>query len=224
MKTQATSELIAALRGTSCTCGAQKARGQSLCPCCCDALTRSQQFERIALRHQTRGAHDVGPPTTIVRLAKGRRCLIDTSDRDAIKGALLGIGPQGHIEVWTRVDGSWRGRMLGRVIMRPGPGERVGYINHDVLDNRRRNLRVGGRAMNQGNQRNWTKPKSSRFKGVCLRGGRWRAYIMQRGRQIQLGTFDDEVEAARAYDRAALELFGDHAWINGEGGEEGAPP
>ena len=43
MKTQATSELIAALRGTTCTCGAQKGRGQSFCRCCYHALTRPQQ-------------------------------------------------------------------------------------------------------------------------------------------------------------------------------------
>lgn len=43
MKTQATSELIAALRGTTCICGAPKGRGQSFCRICYHALTRAQK-------------------------------------------------------------------------------------------------------------------------------------------------------------------------------------
>ena len=29
-----------------------------------------------------------------------------------------------------------------------------------------------------------------------------------------MGTFDDEIEAARAYDRKAIEVFGEYAWLN----------
>jgi hypothetical protein len=45
---------------------------------------------------------------------------------------------------------------------------------------------------------------------------KWRATITFNRKQIHLGAFDDESEAARAYDRKALELFGAFAKTNFE--------
>jgi hypothetical protein len=56
----------------------------------------------------------------------------------------------------------------------------------------------------------------SGFKGVCWhkRDKRWRAQIrVDRGKKY-LGEFTDPKDAARAYDRAALELHGDFARTN----------
>lgn len=56
----------------------------------------------------------------------------------------------------------------------------------------------------------------SQYKGVAWHNQRnkWRAYIVNNYRQKHLGLFDDEEEAALAYNRAAVELFGDHANLN----------
>ncbi len=115
---------------------------------------------------------------------------------------------EGHIE------------RMHRIIVDAQPGELVDHINGDRLDNRRANLRV---CSNRENQRNRPKPKTtakvaSRFKGVswdkCNRT--WRAKIVVDGRQLHLGTFADETEAAAAYDQAARIHFGDFAWTNSE--------
>lgn len=55
---------------------------------------------------------------------------------------------------------------------------------------------------------------SSGFKGVSKRAGKWRAYITVGGRFISLGSFTTVREAARAYDAAAREHFGEFAATN----------
>jgi len=59
---------------------------------------------------------------------------------------------------------------------------------------------------------------SSKYKGVYKRkdGKRWRAGITKWGKGCSLGSFVNEIDAARAYDRAAIELFGDHAKTNAQ--------
>ena len=56
--------------------------------------------------------------------------------------------------------------------------------------------------------------RTSDFRGVSRRYGRWKARIKQNGHDIVIGDFDDEVEAARAYDRKARELHGERAMLN----------
>lgn len=82
------------------------------------------------------------------------------------------------------------------------------------LDNRRINLRPTTNQQNQWNRR--PQYKTSKYKGVFLRkeNGKWRAKIQFRGKGIHLGCFDNEIDAARTYDKAAKELFGEFARTN----------
>lgn len=104
---------------------------------------------------------------------------------------------------------------LHRLILPAPAGCHIDHINGDGLDNRRQNLRIVTPQMNQANSRKRTEG-TSRFKGVCWhsQGKKWRASIVINNRQIHLGLFTDEIEAARAYDKKALELFGEHACLN----------
>lgn len=60
------------------------------------------------------------------------------------------------------------------------------------------------------------KNTSSRYKGVSYRKdrGKWVAYIRFGGRKRHLGTFEKASDAAKAYDRAAIEHFGEFAVTN----------
>jgi hypothetical protein len=89
------------------------------------------------------------------------------------------------------------------------------HINGDGLDNRRCNLRPATHHQNGANQRIRI-DNISGFKGVYFRKGRgyWVAQIGVDGKTIHLGHFDNRVNAARAYDTAALEHFGEYARLN----------
>lgn len=90
----------------------------------------------------------------------------------------------------------------------------VDHINHDGLDNRRENLRQCSKTQNNGNTRKTR--GTSRYKGVWLHAPsrKWYAGIRKGALTVPLGGFHDEEEAARAYDRAALEYFGEYACLN----------
>ncbi len=86
------------------------------------------------------------------------------------------------------------------------------HIDHNGLNNRRDNLRectprqhLAGRGPCGG---------VSCFVGVYRRRDKWEARIRCRGKIYYLGVFDDKVEAAKARDRKAYELNGEHAYLN----------
>ncbi len=90
----------------------------------------------------------------------------------------------------------------------------VDHRNHDGLDNRRENLRPCTRKENQRNQK-IQHGKASKFKGVfrdCP--DKWTSLITVNGRKIRLGNFALEEDAAKAYDKAAQQHFGEFACLN----------
>ncbi len=89
------------------------------------------------------------------------------------------------------------------------------HRNHDGLDNRRENLRLCTRSENMANQRKRS-DGTSKHKGVCWHKDchKWQAQIGVNRHVINLGYFDSEAEAARAYDAAAHKHFGEFACLN----------
>jgi HNH endonuclease len=104
---------------------------------------------------------------------------------------------------------------MHRQITHPPKGMIVDHINRNKADNRRANLRTCTRRQNILNQPSKT-TSISRFKGVEYRKGskKCHARIRVKGKRIWLGTFTDELEAARAYDHAAVKHFGPFAHLN----------
>jgi hypothetical protein len=108
-------------------------------------------------------------------------------------------------------------KRLHAFIMKAEPGQIIDHINGDTLDNRKANLRFVSAAENARNARRPTSVgKTSKFKGVYWdeRRQRWVAGITCDGVQSHLGVFSEEADAARAYDEAAIRLFGAFARTN----------
>lgn len=103
---------------------------------------------------------------------------------------------------------------LHRLIANAAPGQIVDHINGDSLDNRRENLRLADASLNCVNRRSYS--PASGFRGVYASGRRWKAALTARGVDHKLGVFERVEDAARAYDAAAIQAFGDFAVLNFE--------
>lgn len=114
----------------------------------------------------------------------------------------------------SNYGGSPRILKLHRAIMNASSKQLIDHRDGNTFDNRKHNLRQATKAKNNMNAAYGH--GTSKFKGVCWKRdiGRWRAYIKIDQKQVSLGVYDDEMEAAKAYDRKALELFGEFALTN----------
>jgi hypothetical protein len=93
--------------------------------------------------------------------------------------------------------------------------ELVDHANQDGLDNRRNNLRAADKSLNQANSGLRSSNRSG-FKGVHFNKAkkRWQVNICVKGVKRTLGRFATAEEAAKVYDHAAIEAFGEFAWTN----------
>lgn len=93
----------------------------------------------------------------------------------------------------------------------------VDHIDRDKTNNAASNLRWVTHAQNCANRSINATMRSSGFKGVRFNKsrGKWHARITVGGKTTYLGAFTNEIDAARAYDMAAAEAFGQYACING---------
>jgi len=148
-----------------------------------------------------------------IPLTKGKVAIVDVEDYEWLSQHKWHAVKTGD-RFYAYRSKNKRSLSMHRVIMGEPKGMVVDHIDGNSLNNRRSNLRICTVAQNLQNRR-WT-GGLSRYKGVCFvkRLNKWQAEITFNGRRMHIGCFDNEIDAAKAYDRKAAELFGEFAYLN----------
>jgi len=153
--------------------------------------------------------------------------MIDETDIEiVVDGGTRWVPLKGKNTLYVvRHEGGRKGKhvLLHRRLLSLENDKQGDHKNGNGLDNRRKNLRPASHEENARNSRRRRNGTSS-FLGVSWDAdrGKWVASIRsedKKGRQ-SLGRFNDEIEAARAYDRVAKVRYGEFANLN-FGGDNG---
>ncbi len=148
-----------------------------------------------------------------IPLTKGKFAIVDEKDYERLsRYRWHAICIRGH---WYARRYAGRGAiMMHREIMDAPQDKCVDHVDGNGLNNRRCNLRLCTQQQNMQNRRPLL--RTSKFKGVSYYKSteKWHAEITYWGKKTYIGSFDDEIEAAKAYDRKAIELFGEFAYLN----------
>lgn len=150
-----------------------------------------------------------------ISLSRGLFAKIDDEDWNMIRGhswyAHKGKKNKTYYAACrVTVDGKRKMVYMHRVIMQARVGEIVDHRNRDSLDNRRENLRIGNQSLNL---RNSVYSRGSPvFRGVNFYPSNFKWVAKYRG--IHIGYFDNEIDAALAYNAVAYADSSDWSFIN----------
>ena len=144
-----------------------------------------------------------------ISLGDGEYTVVSPEDYDSLIAHDWYIHSNGYVRATINHEHVY----LHRLILEIPIGHVTDHINGNKLDNRRVNLRSATHRQNAQNH----KPKggSSKYIGVRkTKEGKWNARIRNNGKEVYLGNFASETEAAWEHDRAAVEYHGEFARLN----------
>jgi len=147
-----------------------------------------------------------------ISLTQGKVALVDDEDYERVSA--LSWRAHKDKKTWY-VETSINGEtvFMHKFILGLGPEIEADHKDGNGLNNSRSNIRPATRSNNCMNRVGWSKHG---YKGVykVSTGSKFGARIQAVGRMVGLGCHDSPEEAARAYDRAALNYHGEFAKLN----------
>lgn len=153
-------------------------------------------------------------------LFKGQIAMVDDEDYEVVSKLKWGLMAGGYARSVFYINGKQKTILMHRLIMNAPPGSLIDHKDMNPLNNVKSNLRFADRALNSMNRGKQSGVYSSKYKGTYKRHGVWKykkpwiSQISFNNKSICLGIFELEIEAAKAYDRAAIKYFGEFARLN----------
>lgn len=172
------------------------------------------------LRHKcdnfypSRAADPQNTAPRLIPLTRGKFAIVDAEDYEELSKYKWCATDGGGTWYAVRAVGKERIKMH-RWILNAPPDLLVDHIDRNGLHNRRSNIRLATYGENCQNQKR-TANNTSEYKGVHWHKWqkKWAAAIRADNKRHHLGYFRDEIEAAKAYDRAARKYHGQFAHLN----------
>jgi hypothetical protein len=138
-------------------------------------------------------------------------CAVSSADFNLVRSYRWSV----HVKRHTNYAETRTGGAKVRLHQLLSPSVEVDHIDGNGLNNQRTNLRPVTEAQNSANRKK-TGGRTSTFKGVNWQkhAQKWRAEIRVGGKNFHLGYFVNEQDAAKAYNAAALQHYGEFAKLN----------
>lgn len=151
-----------------------------------------------------------------IKLTKGKVCLVDDEDFENLNQYKWHLC-SGYAARSVGYKDNKHMLYMHRVILNI-TNSKI-YVDHkdsNKLNNTKSNLRTCTQSQNGANARTPSMKKTSKYKGVYFDKSRkkWTARIKVKYIGKFLGRYDTELEAAKAYNKAAFEIFGEFARLN----------
>lgn len=155
-----------------------------------------------------------------IELTKGMSAIVDESDYEKLVNFKWQAHREnnGHYAVCSvrQDNGKYKQFRMHRMILNISDSRIfIDHKNGNTLDNRKENLRIASYGENSRNLSKKLKNNTSGYRGVGLASGSekrskpWAARIKLNGKLKHLGYFTTAEDAAKAFDKAAKELFGE---------------
>lgn len=145
-----------------------------------------------------------------IPLNKEKFALIDDEDFNLVSNYNWHFNESGYARTSTP-----KKLYMHRLILGAQKGQICDHINGNRLDNRQSNLRFCNQSENRKNQGLRSNNRSG-YKGVswAKEKKKWTVRIRINGKAKYLGYYIDKVEAAKVYNKYALENYGEFARLN----------
>lgn len=155
-----------------------------------------------------------------IKLTQGKYALVDDEDFKKLNKfkwwALKKSGGRFYAIRTEQRNGVIKHITMHRAILKMTNSKiHVDHKDLNGLNNQRNNIRPATVGQNIANTPS-LKGSSSKYKGVVWRPEYkyWQVQIMKDGQYYHIGCFKDEKEAALAYNKKAIELHGEFAFLN----------
>lgn len=155
----------------------------------------------------------------MIKLTKDKETIVDDEDYEYLSQFKWQVSSNGYAVRWVLKHEIHHTQtyFMHRLLLKPNRDKEIDHINGDKLDNRKENLRITNRSNNAANcAKKKYKNNTSQFKGVGWypRNNCWRAVIRIKSKYKHLGYFSNEIDAAKAYNKAAIKHFKQFANLN----------